>query len=108
MEPTQPPYLRAVPDGAAAAHSAASADDGDGVTRPTSRGSGRFITDVIVELGFAERERVEAAVQSARAGSQTPEELLVEQSVLSQDQLARAVAERYGLDHLDLTVFNVD
>jgi type IV pilus assembly protein PilB len=107
MEPTQPPYLRAVPGGPAA-EPAAPADDWNGITRPTSRGSGRFITDVIVELGFADRERVEGAVRTARAGGQTPEQLLVEQSVLTEDQVARAVAERYGLDHLDLAVFKVD
>ncbi len=34
--------------------------------------------------------------------------MLVERGALSHDGLARALAERYGLDHLDLSVFPVD
>jgi type IV pilus assembly protein PilB len=34
--------------------------------------------------------------------------VLLEQGAIDEDQLARAIAERYGLDHLDLTVFQVD
>src|SRR5205807_7329001 len=80
-----------------------------GITPPTRRGgSGRFLTDVIVELGYADRERVDAAVEAARQAGRTPEQLLQEQGLLNQDQLARAVAERYGLDHLDLNGFQID
>jgi type IV pilus assembly protein PilB len=80
-----------------------------GITPPARRGgSGRFLTDVLVELGFVEAERVDAAVQAARQAGQTPEQLLQEQGLLSADQLARAIAERYGLDHLDLNGFQVD
>jgi type IV pilus assembly protein PilB len=81
----------------------------DGITPPTRRGgSGRFLTDVIVEMNFVEREVVEAAIETARTAGRAPEQVLHEQGSLSQDQLARAVAERYGLDHLDLTAFAVD
>ena len=38
----------------------------------------------------------------------TPEDVLVQAGALSQDALARAIAERNGLDHLDLTVLHVD
>jgi len=80
-----------------------------GITPPTRRGgSSRFLTDVIVEMGFVERERVDAAIEAARTAGQTPEALLQEQGLLNQDQLARAVAERNGLDHLDFNVFQVD
>jgi type IV pilus assembly protein PilB len=80
-----------------------------GITPPSRRGgSGRFLTDVLVEMGFVERERVEAAIEAARTAGQTPEHVLQEQGTISQDQLARAVAERYGLDHLDLNVVKVD
>ncbi|HEY2638137.1 MAG TPA: hypothetical protein VGI54_12145, partial [Solirubrobacteraceae bacterium] len=35
----------------------------NGVTPPARRGgSGRFLTDVLIDLGYAPRERVEAAV----------------------------------------------
>src|SRR4029450_10494050 len=81
----------------------------DGTTPPTRRGgSGRFLTDVIVEMNFVEREVVEAAIETARTAGRAPEQVLREQGALSQDQLARVVAERYGLDHLDLTLFAVD
>ena len=38
----------------------------------------------------------------------SPETLLLEHSVIDADQLARAIAERYGLDHIDLNGFQVD
>ena len=80
-----------------------------GLTRPRTRGhSGRFITDVVVELGYLSRERVEQAIAEARVAGRSPEALMVEQGVLSSDQLSRAVAERYGLDHVDLNIFHVD
>jgi len=81
-----------------------------GVSRPSRRPSGapRFLTDVIVEMGLAERERVEAAVATAREQGTTPERVLLQSAAVSQDALARAIAERHGLDHLDLTVFEVD
>ncbi|HEY8866651.1 MAG TPA: ATPase, T2SS/T4P/T4SS family, partial [Solirubrobacteraceae bacterium] len=81
----------------------------NGVTQPTRRGgSGRFLTDVIVEMGFVDRERVDAAIEAARSSGHTPEHTLQEQGLLKPDQLARAVAERYGLDHFDLNLFKVD
>ena len=80
-----------------------------GLTPPRTRGhSGRFITDVVVELGYLSRERVEQAIAEARVAGRSPEALMVEQGVLSSDQLSRAVAERYGLDHVDLNTFHVD
>jgi type IV pilus assembly protein PilB len=84
--------------------------DWNGITPPrrTGGGSARFLTDVIVELGFVDRPRVEQAVEAARATGTTPEHVLLDQGALSQDNLARAVAERHGLDHLDLSVFAVD
>src|SRR3954449_3797338 len=81
----------------------------DGITHPLKRHAGpRFLTDVIVELGFVERDRADAAVHAAREAATTPEEVLVGWGAISDDQLARAIAERNGLDHLDLTAFHVD
>jgi type IV pilus assembly protein PilB len=80
-----------------------------GLTGPTRRGGGnRFISDVVVELGFLPQERVDAAVEEARASGRTPEQVLVESGTLSPDQLARATAERFGLPHVDLTIFKPD
>jgi type IV pilus assembly protein PilB len=80
-----------------------------GVIAPTRRGSSnRFLTDVIVELGLCSRERVSEAVEAARRAGTTPEQVLVASAALTPDGLARAVAERYGLDFIDLSVFSVD
>jgi type IV pilus assembly protein PilB len=85
------------------------ADAAVGVTPPRRRGgSGRFLTDVLVDLGFATQERVEQAVEEARSAGVQPEKVLLDASAISSEQLSRAIAERYGLDHLDLSVFNVD
>jgi type IV pilus assembly protein PilB len=80
-----------------------------GVTAPMHRGhSGMFVTDVIVELGYATRERVDEVINEARVAGRSPEALLRDHNVIDGDQLSRAIAERYGLDHLDLNVYKVD
>ena len=70
--------------------------------------SGMFVTDVIVELGYATRERVDEVINEARVAGRSPEALLREHKVIDGEQLSRAIAERYGLDHLDLSLYNVD
>jgi type IV pilus assembly protein PilB len=86
-----------------------SPDAPPGVTRPSRRGSSsRFLTDVIAEMGLASRERVERAIETSRSEGTTPERALLLAGAISPDGLARALAERYGLDHLDLDVFGVD
>src|SRR3954449_3656831 len=82
---------------------------GNGVTTPSRRGgSGRVLADVIVDLEFVERDRMDAAIESATKSGSAPEHILVADGELSEDQLARAVAERFGLDHLDLGIYRVD
>jgi len=103
--------LRQVPnEGAAAAAAVATEmDDATGITPPrVRRKSGRFISDVIVDLGFLGREQVEAAVEQAKLSSKAPERLLLESGAITSDQFARATAERFGLDHVDLTIFKPD
>jgi type IV pilus assembly protein PilB len=74
-----------------------------------SRGhTGGFITDAIVELGHATREQVDQAIAASRSAGKRPEEILVEQGAIDAEQLSRATAERYGLDYVDLSLFNVD
>jgi type IV pilus assembly protein PilB len=98
--------LRALP---VAGEPGAAAGPWDGVTHPIGRsGSARFLTDVLVELGFAGREQVEDAITRSRTAGTQPEKLLLDAGTITQDQLARAIAERHGLDHLDLGVFKVD
>ena len=109
-----PPHLRPVSHTSVAPPSAASAapeqrETWDGVTAPSRRGgSTRFLTDVLIELGYCDRDRVEAAIAEARSAGVPPEKTLLEQHAITQEQLSRAIAERYGLDHLDLGVFKVD
>jgi type IV pilus assembly protein PilB len=69
---------------------------------------GRLIGEVVVDLGFADREAVEAAVNVARSERKPTGQVLVEQGLLRQDQLARVVAERFGLDYVDLSVHELD
>jgi type IV pilus assembly protein PilB len=90
-----------------------SADSGEplhrGLTKPSRRGSSsRFLTDVIIDMGLVPRPRVEEAIEASRSTGTTPERVLVNDGALTNDGLARALAERYGLDHLDLSVFSVD
>ncbi|HEY6638773.1 MAG TPA: ATPase, T2SS/T4P/T4SS family [Solirubrobacterales bacterium] len=114
-----PEYLRPVPgpgdgSGASAVHAASLGTQGEaggtpGLIPPMSRGhTGGFITDAIVELGYATREQVEQAIAASRTAGRRPEEILLEQRVIGSEQLSRATAERYGLDYVDLSLFNVD
>ncbi|MDQ3759275.1 MAG: Flp pilus assembly complex ATPase component TadA [Actinomycetota bacterium] len=81
----------------------------NGLTPPLGKGhSGMFLTDVLVELGFVDRERARLAVEESNGMGRTPESVLLEQRVIDSNQLSRAVAERYGLYHLDLNVYKVD
>jgi type IV pilus assembly protein PilB len=83
--------------------------DRPGLTPPARRGgSGRFITDHIVEMSFATPAQVDEAVTKARASGMTPEQVLLQGGTISSDQLARATSERFGLDHLDLNAFDID
>ncbi len=70
--------------------------------------SNRMIGEVAVDLGFADRDAVEEAVAAARAQGRPTGLVLVEQGVLRHDQLARVVAERFGLDFVDLAVYDLD
>ena len=79
-----------------------------GLTPPTQRtGAKRRIGDVIVTLGFAERERVEKVVAQGKRGVPLGQ-LLIEAGVVDSNQLAHALAERNGLDFVDLNRFEVD
>jgi type IV pilus assembly protein PilB len=80
-----------------------------GLTPPMAPGrSSGFVTDVLVDLGYVADDRARQAIEEARTAGQPPERLLLEQGAINADQLARAVAERYGLEHVDLSLFKVD
>ncbi|HEV3053495.1 MAG TPA: ATPase, T2SS/T4P/T4SS family, partial [Solirubrobacteraceae bacterium] len=103
------PHLRAVSGDDPAEPGEAVVPAPEGVTPPRRRGgSGRFLTDVLVELGFCDVETAQRAIEAARQAGVTAESVLLEQHAITTEQLSHAIAERYGLDHLDLSVFKVD
>ena len=106
-----PPHLRPVPEsGDSTAPALEPREAGTlGLTPPLVRGrSTGFITDVLVDLGYVGDDRARQAIEEARSAGRPPERLLFEQGAVDADQLSRAVAERYGLDHIDLSIFQVD
>jgi len=106
-----PGHLRPVPESGDSTAPALDPEAGGtpGLTPPVARGrSSGFITDVLVDLGYVPEDRARVAIEEARTASSPPEELLLQQGAVSMDQLSRAVAERYGLDHIDLSVYHVD
>ncbi len=106
-----PGHLRPVPDagGSTAPALTPEAQGTPGLTPPLQRGrSSGFITDVIVDLGFVPADRARQAIEEARTAGMPPEALLLQQGAINGDQLSRAVAERYGLDHIDLSAYPVD
>jgi type IV pilus assembly protein PilB len=106
-----PSHLRPVPDsGDSTAPALDPAAGGTpGLTPPQVRGrhSG-FVTDVIVDLGYVSDDIARTAIEAARTAARPPERLLIEQGAITAEQLSRAVAERYGLDHIDLSTYQVD
>jgi len=105
-----PSHLQPVPSsGDSTAPSLDQAPGTPGLTPPLSRGrSSGFVTDALVDLGFVTDDRARQAIEEARTAARPPEAVLLQQSAITGDQLSRAVAERYGLDHVDLSAFHVD
>jgi type IV pilus assembly protein PilB len=106
-----PGHLRPVPNSGDSTAPQLDPDAGrtPGLTAPVSRGrSAGFITDVLVELGCVSQERVDRAIEAARTAGAPPEALLLTEGTINGDQLSRAIAERYGLDHIDLSAYQVD
>jgi type IV pilus assembly protein PilB len=80
-----------------------------GLIAPVKRGrSSRFIGEIVIDLGYGDREAVDAAIVEARASGRNTGSVLVERGVLSPYQLARVIAERFGVDFVDLGEFTVD
>ncbi|HEX6753765.1 MAG TPA: ATPase, T2SS/T4P/T4SS family [Solirubrobacterales bacterium] len=106
-----PSHLRPVPESGDSTAPALEPEAGGtlGLTPPVARGrSSGFVTDVLVDLGFVAEERARQAIEEARTAGMPPERLLLDQGAIDADQLSRAVAERYGLDHIDLGTYQVD
>jgi type IV pilus assembly protein PilB len=110
MSPELPSHLQPVPDPEDSPVPQLGIDSGTpGLTPPASRArSSEFVTDVLVDLGFVGDEMARQAIELARTAGRAPEQLLLEQGAVTAEQLSRAIAERYGLDHVDLSLFSVD
>jgi type IV pilus assembly protein PilB len=99
--------LRAVPGGP-------SADDGDppdlepGLTPPAAGPAARSVPEVLVSLGFATREQVDEAIATARSNGGQAEHVLLDSGQITVDQLTRAIAQRFGLWHVNLSIFKSD
>ncbi len=69
---------------------------------------GARIGDIVVELGYCSRADVEAAVRGALDSGRQMGEVLRERNLISADQLATAMAQRFGLNHARLEDITVD
>jgi len=76
-------------------------------TAPPARASG-LLGEVLVELGYTDRDTVEAAVPAAREQGRPIGEHLLSTGAITADQLAEALALRFGVDHIHLGSFPVD
>jgi len=66
------------------------------------------IGEIVVEMGIATREQVEAAMAMQAETRKRLGQLLVEQGVVSQLDLTKALATKFGVPFLDLTQIRVD
>jgi type IV pilus assembly protein PilB len=80
-----------------------------GLLAPSGSGDPRRrLGDVIVDLGYADRELVERVMAEEANSNRRMGELLVASGILDPTKLAHALAERNGLPFIDLTLFPVD
>ena len=69
---------------------------------------GRLLGDVLVGLGFCGRDDVESAVVAAREAGRPMGQVLLERGSITPDELAAAVADRFGLQHMSLDSLQPD
>ncbi len=80
-----------------------------GLTPPERRpGASRVIADVLVDMGFLSRERMDPLLRQAAAEGRDPERYLVESGAVTAEQLSRATAQRLGHHHVDLSIYKPD
>ncbi len=63
---------------------------------------GRLLGDVLVSLGFCDRETIEKVVVEAREVGRPMGQVLLLHGLIDSDQLAIAIAERFGLQYANL------
>jgi type IV pilus assembly protein PilB len=79
-----------------------------GLIPPRPGHVGGSIPDILLELGFTDEDKLRQAVEKAEQSGLQPESVLLAEGSITAEQLSRAVAERYGLDHVELGVYQVD
>ena len=62
----------------------------------------------MVLLELISREVADDAIETGRQVGRTADYVLLDKGTINQEQLSKAVAERHGVDHLDLSTYNVD
>jgi type IV pilus assembly protein PilB len=76
--------------------------------RPLHARPRRRLGDILVERGFCSREAVEAAIEGAVAAGVPIGRVLLDSGAINADQLAIAVAARFGLPHVSLDDLAID
>jgi type IV pilus assembly protein PilB len=88
------------PAAAAPEHTSVEGTHEEGRHRQQARRRPTRLGDIIVALGFADRDTVEAAASHAREAGEQIGQVLIERGAISTDQLAVAMAKRFGLSHV--------
>jgi type IV pilus assembly protein PilB len=87
----------------------AAAPDVPGLVPPSGMGDPtRRVGEVAVDLGFADRDRIEQVMAMEDGSNKPVGELLIDHGVIDSNQLARILAERNSLPYVDLNTFEVD
>jgi type IV pilus assembly protein PilB len=79
-----------------------------GLISPRPGHAGSSVSDILLELGFTDEGTLRQAVEKAEQGGLQPGSVLLAEGSITAEQLSHAVAERYGLDHLELGAYQVD
>jgi len=95
-------------DGIPAAAGAGKRGTNGGDPRRRVRASKLRIGDIVREMGLATDEQVERAAERARETRQRLGQVLVETGVVSQLDLSRALASKFGVDYIDLSEVPID
>jgi type IV pilus assembly protein PilB len=69
---------------------------------------GKLIGDIIVEQGYVARDAVESAAVAGREAGKPLGQVLVERGLLTPEQLGQSVADRFGLDYVELLNAPID
>jgi type IV pilus assembly protein PilB len=77
---------------------------------PPARVAGGFrrLTDVIVDMGFATLVQIEEILPAAREAGVSAEQLMVDRGLITAEQRGLAIAERLGLEFVDLSSQRID